>query len=466
MVIFTATAALFVVYLIPLFLRRARAEREGRPVDMFSPELFLSGYGILGLIYLFLLGIDPVGNRSTDLQFIPWVRDLDVTVMRYLVVMGAGYLATLAGVHSRAAGWFAGRMPMLHARRFTPGRVTRAVVLGGGAGVALYLWFLSSIGGLLNLWAHMWMRTRLMQGKGYTANLYALLLTLTAGMAVYSLRHRPGRLRTALVSLVVLGMAVAMGSTGGRSPVLTVLVLAMLMHHYSVRRRTRLITPLTATLGSVVFVFLLAAPLFRSGGSWEKYSGQPDVLVSDALSDLAASAHGFSSFDRGSVVVNYFTLERVWWGSSYVDLLAAPIPRTLFPDKPPVDDGIYLREIAEGRVVRPSRPAREMNPESWPTGNFLAYMNFWFPGFVIAGFLVGIVTGGTYRYMERTDYAPSAVFIYQYTVMGGVSVSVYGIVNVLITAIIVGGYFWFFFAPKWPGPLPRSVPSEGAAALA
>ncbi|MGQ7112601.1 hypothetical protein ACUOFC_34980, partial [Escherichia sp. TWPC-MK] len=59
-------------------------------------------------------------------------------------------------------------------------------------------------------------------------------------------------------------------------------------------------------------------------------------------------------------------LQNVWLGKSYLDLFKAPLPRSIYPEKPPVDDGMYIRTIAEGYNVTPSRPVQELYASSWP----------------------------------------------------------------------------------------------------
>lgn len=465
MIFFGAATFLLVVYSLPLFLRRVRQERRGEAVDVFSPELFLCGFSLLQVPYLYLLGADRNLHASFELRVTPWIGDLEVTVVCYALLVAAAFLATLAGVRSRWAGWLAARLPRLHAARFTPRRVRTAWIVGGSVGVLVYLYFVNSIGGLLFLWAHLYLRTTLTQGMGYVFSVYTILLTATAGMVVYALRDRPGRWRAALAVVVVLAMAVLMGSLGGRSPAVAVIVLVVLTHHYCVRRRRRLLTPLTAFLGVVVVAFMAIAPLFRRAGSLERYSASPTLVAADALEGLAAMAPDVSGFDRVAVMINYFTPENIWWGRSYIDLLAAPIPRSMYPRKPPVDDGVYFQEILYGRRVKPSLPAREMRPTSFPMGTYVTYMNFWIPGFLLASFLVGVGMGAFYRYMALTDHAPHAVFFYQFAMMGGIQFSVYGIMLMTMTFAIGAGYFWFFFARKWAGPLPRpsSAPALGGA---
>lgn len=456
MIYFLCATTLFLVFVTPIVLQRLRAWHSGARVDVFAPELFLSGWAVLQLPYLYLLGLGQ-HHASFALTFTPWVRDREMTAMWFTLLTAAAYLLTIAGIHSPFARWIAGRLPGLDERRFTRARVRRAWMIGGAIGFAALLYFLNAIGGLRYLWANMYLRTTLGQGLGYVAAVYSTMLTASAGMLVYSLRGGAGRRRTMLVSVAVLVITMMMGSTGGRSPTLVVLTLALLMHHYCVRRRRRVVTPITALMILLMLAYVLVAPLFRRPEAFDRYRAAPQAVVTDAFESFATIAPDLSGFDRVAIMINYFTPERIWWGRSYIDLLYAPIPRTRFPAKPPVDDGVYFKEIVNGHPVVPSRSAREMDETSWPMGSYVTYMNFWIPGYLVAMFVAGAAIGGVYRYMHRVNFTPLSIFMYQFVVMNGIQFSVYGIMLILMSTAIWGLYFWCFFAQKRLAPRGTSV---------
>ncbi|MGQ7148454.1 hypothetical protein ACUOA8_59935, partial [Escherichia sp. SS-MK2] len=75
-----------------------------------------------------------------------------------------------------------------------------------------------------------------------------------------------------------------------------------------------------------------------------------------------------------------------------LDLFKAPLPRSIYPEKPPVDDGMYIRTIAEGYNVTPSRPVQELYASSWPPETLGSmYANFWIPGVVFGMYILGII---------------------------------------------------------------------------
>jgi hypothetical protein len=164
------------------------------------------------------------------------------------------------------------------------------------------------------------------------------------------------------------------------------------------------------------------------------------------------------------LIVQYFTPERLWLGASYVDLLAAPIPRTLLPDKPPVDEGVYLYAITHGNIVRPSMPARQLPVTAWPMGNWVMYMNFGLPGFVAVMFLNGAVVAAAYRYMQLGGYTPPSVYLYGFLTLNGFSVSNLGLVTLIITVGFTALVSWLLFGRVVSLPVRRETLPLAAAA--
>jgi hypothetical protein len=453
MVLFLAATLLALVFLLPLWLTRLNRDLRHRRGDVFSPVVFLGLLSLLNVPYLYVLAFDR-SALAPDLANSPWVHDLETAAVHFTIVSVVTFACAMAGIYSPFAPAIARALPKIGAERFTPARTRFAVVAAGGTGVLLYLYYLHQIGGLRYLWANMYLRTFLAEGMGYLGTVYTLLLMFAALLLVYRLRFRRTPLRTAATVLGVLAVAVVIASTGGRSQTLHVLLGSILVHHYAVRRRRSLVTGGTMALGAAAFAFLLVVPLFRTSSAHERYSAQPELVVEDAMRSVKSIAPQLSGFDRTAVALSYFTPDRLWLGRSYLDLLTAPVPRSIYPNKPPVDDGVYLKAIAEGRPVRPPLPARELPPTSWPMGNMVPYMNFGVAGLLAGFFFVGIVVGAAYHYMREADYSVYSIYLYKFVLLGGFALSVYGIMMFLMNVTIVTLFFWTFFGRKrWPRPL-------------
>jgi hypothetical protein len=422
------------------------ALRRDRGRDIFGPVGVLTALHLLSVPYLVLLAADR-GYLTQETRVSPWVQDLEGALARYVLVASLGFIALVAGALSPLGRALARPLPVLRIERFTPGRTWLAIAVTGGLGLAAYLYFLTRIGGLANLWKAMYTRTLVTAGTGYLSTAYILLLTFAALLLTYSLRSRMTWARRALVAGGILGVATILASTGGRSGAVTLIVFALMVTHYSIRRFRRIVTPWTVALGVVLFLFILVMPLFRTSSAYDRYAGNPGLVARDAFDGVARLAPQLSPADRGMVIVGYFSdPARLWWGASYLDLLSAPIPRTLMPEKPPVDEGVYLTAIMAGNEVRPSLPARQLPVTSQPMGHWIMYMNFGLPGYLLGMLLAGCVVGAAYRYMHRTGYSPFGVYLYAFVLFGGFSWSNYSLVMFSLTVVFSSAVFWLLFA--------------------
>jgi hypothetical protein len=418
--------------------------------DMFAPLYVVTALNLLNLPYLLLLAFDR-SYLSPDAAQSPWLQhDLEPAVAGYVAVASVGFLALVAGMFSSLGPALARPLPRLDPARFTAGRVYRAILVTAVGGAAAYMTFLAQIGGLSRLWIVLYNRTVIIAGMSYIVAVYVLFFTLLGVLLTYSLRFRMTRLRRGVVIVGMLVVAAVLSSTGGRTLAVTAIVFALMTVHYGVKPFRRLLTPGTAALGAVLFVFIQVMPLFRSSSAHERYQGRPGLVASDVLRSMGKSAWQFSYADRGMVIVRYFRPDRLWWGASYLDLLTAPIPRTRIPDKAPVDEGVYLSAIFAGREVRPSMPARQLPISAQPTGSWVMYMNFGLPGWLAAMFLTGAVIAAAYRYMQRCGYTPNAVYLYGFVVMNGFTFSNLALVFFTITVVFTAALFWILFGRKLP----------------
>jgi len=426
--------------------------------DVFAPLYLVTLLDLLNFPYLLLLGIDR-NNVAVDTLLSPWTRDITASVAGYVVVSCAGYLALVAGMFSPFAPALAAAVPRLDPARFTAARCYRAIAITLAAGAAGYAFFLAKIGGLTRLWMLLYNRTLITGGTGYIFLAYSLLFTFFGVLLAYSLRFRRSLARRVVVGVGVLLMGVVLASTGGRTGAVFAIFFAMLTIHYAVKPVRRLLTPGTAVLGTVLMVFILIMPLFRTTGATERYLDAPGTLFADAFRGLGRAAPQFGNVDRGMVIVRYFTPSRLWLGASYLDLLVAPIPRTLIPDKPPVDEGVYLMAITQGQDVRPSMPARQLPVTAWPMGNWIMYMNFGILGFVAAMFLNGAVVAAAYRYMQLGGHTPMGVYLYGFLGTYGFSLSNLGLVTMIVTLGFTALVFTLLFGRLLPafGRAPRAL---------
>jgi hypothetical protein len=460
--ILVLTLCFLLSLLLPHLVVAAVGIGRDQPKDVFSPLRVLTFMNLTTLPYLVLLSFD-LGKLNPEVLICRWVTDVPGGIARYVLIGSAGYLVSVLGLFSPAGDWIARRLPALHGRRFTRARCRRGFWICMGVGMLAYLYFLQQIGGLRRLWVMMALRADLLAGRGYLFNLYTLLLTFAPLILVYSLRFGMSRRKVAAVAVTVVFIAAILASTGGRSGAVTLTLYAFMTAHSVVRRFKHVITKWTMVIGGVLFLFITVMPLFRTANAFEAYTRNPTLLVRNLGSAFDRISFQLSGLDRGLVIMNYFTPERFWHGRSYIDLLSAPVPRRTFPDKPPVDEGVYVTALAIGRDVRPSMPARTLPSTSWPPGNWVLYMIFGILGYLCAMYLTGIGIAVAYRYMFASGFSPPSIYLYGYAVLGGVGLSNYSIIQGIVTLIMVAMVFVPLFARWMPAFGPERAPAPALA---
>ncbi|KAA6314588.1 hypothetical protein EZS27_034820, partial [termite gut metagenome] len=117
-------------------------------------------------------------------------------------------------------------------------------------------------------------------------------------------------------------------------------------------------------------------------------------------------------------ILDHFNWDNMWYGKSYVDLFYSWIPRSIFIDKPPIDEGIYIANLYLGDSFQPTTPAHSMVFYSWPPGTMgIGYINFHIIGIVLAYFILGRIQKIIQLIFIEMNYAPFILFLYTFIVI-------------------------------------------------
>lgn len=405
MTIFLAALALTVVFVAPILLDLHRGG-----TDLLSPVRVIPALHVLTIaVFLFFAAFDDQ-TFAAMVVFHPSTRDLPAAVAWYAVLQALAFAALMAGVWSGVGAGWGRRLPVL-ASRFTPGRAFWAVVFSSGVGLAAFWSLLDRIGGWRFLLENTYRRAQLLAGMGYLYNLL-FILSFGALVLVYSQRERRTPLRWAATLALLIGTLVIYSSFGGRRSSLDLMIAVLFTWHYGVRpiRRPKLVA---LGLSAILVPYFVAVPILRTPDGFRRYASNLPALGSAVYENLDLAVRQVSYVNQYVLIANHFTLDRVWLGKSYLDLLTAPIPSSRLPNKPPVDDGVYVQSIAAGQEVTPPVPARGLFQSSWPPETFgIMYMNFWIPGLVVGMFLLGVIYRAAYEYMRESGYSLFSIVMY------------------------------------------------------
>jgi len=438
--IFATAFVLACLFCVPLIAGR-RPSRHA-PVDLLAPARVAAVFHLVTIVpYLVLVGFDDTAVKPMVRQN-PHVGDLDHAVVWYGFVQALGFVALLAGIRWKPAARVARRVPVI-ATRFTPARYRAAIVVALGVAAIGFSSFLSQVGGLEYLVTNLERRTAFTAGAGYLLALLNLLFFAIV-ILIYSMRFRRTPLKWLLTGVLVVGSAAIFSSLGGRKSTILIFVSALFAWHYGVRPIRRIGLRHVAPALALIPYFVLM-PVLRSPGGLAHFASHPGELVGEIERNLTVAITDLSYVDHYLFVTSYFSSDNVWRGASYLDLVNAVVPSSVNPAKPPIDDGVYVRTLAEGLRAEPGMAFQELFYSSWPPETLGAtYMNFWLPGVIGGMFLLGALYRLAYAYMLRSNLTLFSILIYAHFVVS-FHLSNLRIVQAAIYLTLTTAFFGLFF---------------------
>lgn len=291
-------------------------------------------------------------------------------------------------------------------------------------GILFEIIFFSKTGGLASYWASIALRSTANAGLGYYQSIagYSLLLYL-----VYPKEQSRLSLLKDLIALIGIG---AFGSRG----LLIIGVLSKVFVKNEIKGAKAPWAKLFI-LGPILMLFLLVMLGIRKNG-FKEFQSQP---LQSVKSSITLFEEGFVArvgrLEREYVILESFDITTFWLGAEYVNLFTAPIPRSLYFDKRPVDTGVYVRLASLGKSINLDQAANDISVNSWPQQNWSGYMNFGLLGLLFYHILAGAVLKLLYI-LSQERY----IFLVLYVLMffgGGVFLSVPGIVKILTEYVLI-----------------------------
>lgn len=266
-----------------------------------------------------------------------------------------------------------------------------AVLAASGIGLVLLL-SQSGVNGLEEVIARPIAKRRVLIGEGASAaegvGDFTRLLTLTAaptaGVIYYATRRHPSmatRQARVLLALLVVASTVSGLLLGSRSQALFVWVLLVIITMWTAK---------SFSLHRVLIVVLLLAMTSSIVGGIRSVSDEQlataELAPLAALGDFARSTEGYNAAKLAAVRAAVPRVIEYTNGQTYLQGLAAPIPKPLWPDKPDVRIG-----TAYGAAIFGLDPDRRTGRPPGLLGE--AYLNFGLTGLALAAALVGLLFG-------------------------------------------------------------------------
>lgn len=298
-------------------------------------------------------------------------------------------------------------------------------------------------GGVFYILSHIQARKELMAGQYYN-ELFANSL-LTCGVLLTLLCYLKEKNKKHLYIFIFIFTITTFGLIvfGARRPAMMLLLQVIMLYHfisskikiYSIFKIKSLIMLFAIAL------FVLLMPMLRSGSETD-YINNPTKWVEESVDNANTLFREFSYCDGDLFAFNYFKNHEYWYGASYLNIPLQVIPRSIYPQKPPMDDGMYLLNMMYGEKVTPNMATADLYFQtSVPfTLESSLYSNFGLLGIIIGCLLVGIFYQYVYKVLTACYCPIVMILIYQEIIF----VFVPSVLHAT-SAIIICGVYWVIF---------------------
>lgn len=398
--------AIILSFIILSFILIFKKKSDG----FFSPVIIALGFIFLTNVpYMISLASD-YNLLYSQIQAIIPRHELSIAIFKYSSVLVLGILGLILGLRTRVSKKIGNSMPVFVGNE-SRNRYRLAFIFTFALGLLGYIMFFNSAGGLSNWLSNLSLRASFTTGNGYLTSLMGL-----SQIAVYiyicSFKYKNTRVKFLTLVILVLIVSLLSSSLGGRKETLSFVVFCFLVWNFAIERINRI--PMKAwLLIPLVLLYIIAVPILRTENGMEIFTNDPSMLIEEVKDDFNTTTKQFSYIDHQLLIMSHFKLENLWLGQSYKDLLYAPIPSSIYNDKPPIDDGAYIRTIAEGVPVSPQTPYNRLFQSSWPPETFGSmYMNFSVLGVFLGMYLLGIIYSASFVYMSKSNYSLFSILVY------------------------------------------------------
>lgn len=379
------TPILFFISLIGFCGLVIVAVKKSHPFDPFEPIWFFlltAGWTLSYPVVMFL-------NGSYKFRFLVLnENEAELLVIQSTLLLVLAYLSAGLGYYNGKIG----RRISFNLPKFSSSwseeRAWAVIIVVSIISVISYYWVLQRTGGFLVLLNSLGLRAELLAGNVYLQVL-AQMIVLPLTLMVVTTR-RP--LRHPIFWVLLVGAVIINWSFGSRTNVFfwTIVPVLISFHYYHKRLSWRmfLFAGLVAVFVSTVML-QMRVPQRQSTALYELDNIATNLDWSAATGNFLDERSVF--FDLQAWVLYHVpNSETPWYGKNYLQVLIAPIPRALWPDKPVgfTESGLLGRMVLGERFygLPPDLPA-------------LFYLNFLLPGVLIGMFLVGLWHRAIYEYL-------------------------------------------------------------------
>ncbi|MBP9019651.1 MAG: oligosaccharide repeat unit polymerase [Bacteroidales bacterium] len=217
-----------------------------------------------------------------------------------------------------------------------------------------------------------------------------------------------------------------------RAPIIHALLLILMAYNYRVRniKPTDFFKPTVLFLVFLSILLIVSLPMLRNPLAFGVDVSFWDIFV-EGIHRIDKVFEEYSFTSRDAFVYTNYHLDNMYYGRTLINFLTAPLPSSVFPWKPPVDDGIYLANFVAGYYILPPANVYPIH-NSFPfSSQGSMYANFGIIGLVIGAVILGIIYEYFYMLLKDTEYNIFTIFVY-HTIINTLALSSKNITQTII----------------------------------
>lgn len=303
--------------------------------------------------------------------------------------------------------------------------------------ILFYILFLNKVGGLSLLIANISNKSTFVQGTALYRTGFFVSAFLTIGVFIEGKSRGNHKSWSAFkLLLIVFFCFTLLASFGERQKPILLLIYTALLWNYKISNIKVLNVKLLISFVCLI-VFASLAPVLRQPGAIELYLQDPLLAFEDATPYLGEMFKRFSDIDLSVFVYSQFkSFDDYWFLATLKDFFTGFIPMSIYPDKPPLDSGVYIYNMAIGNSVDIGSPFKNMFPVGWPLSRVTSgYVNFGYMGILIFAPITGIILKYFYQLMLESNFSAVPVLLFTTLIFSNFGLSNAYIFNLLIIFI-------------------------------
>lgn len=401
--------------------------------DLFSPRNIYSFIYFLtillpGMLFYF------TNNGIISNKLVKAAVNNDQVYLKYAILQTISYYCVNTGFYIRIIKFNSKKEKINH------NDINETKILGilfVIIGLISFIVLMRYVGGMKYFFTHLYLRTILV--KGATFSLWFLnFLNIGTLLLIYYTYIKYKKIK--IINIILILISGIFCGLGGRTIMVFLVIQSVIMWNYLVKKiKLKNFFKIRFFLTGIVGVLFLNFFVFlRSPEKTKQFLKMPMIFFQQNSIGLLDTLMKESYVKYFMFIIQYFENKNFWYGSTFKGLLTAIIPSAVYRNKPPVDEGMYLYSIAQGREdIFPTMPVGELNGSSYPLETFGSlYVNFGIIGLFLGMILFGYILGKVYRKMIEKNMSFKWLILYSLFLFR-FQISVFGIFNMFINYILL-----------------------------